>query len=154
MNEMTFHLFNQLIDVLVPLGICVVLPVIVVWLGMRHKKNETNRKTEIVLAAINNNADVDVEQFLKKLNPPQKSVKSKLLQKLMWGSILTALGIFFGGYAIILGIIGNQDSNQIESFGALGGILFMVGLAILIVYQVSKKVMAKELEAENKKLEQ
>ena len=31
MNEMTFHLLNQLIDVLVPLGICVVLPVLVVF---------------------------------------------------------------------------------------------------------------------------
>ena len=37
---------------LIPLGICVVLPVMIVWLVNRTRQNETNRKTEIMLKAI------------------------------------------------------------------------------------------------------
>ena len=87
-EEVIRQIICGLDDILVPLGICVALPVMVVWLVMRHRTNETNRRTEIVLAAINKNSDVDVEEFLKKLNPPRKSVKEKLMLKMMFASIL------------------------------------------------------------------
>ena len=148
------QLMNGMEDILVPLGVCVVLPVMLVWLVMRHKTNETNRRTEIVLAAIKNNSDIDVEEFLKKLNPPQKSVKEKLMQKLMCASVLTAIGLFFGGYAMTMGFIGGFHPEKIELFGALGGFFLLVGLSLLIVCLLSKKVMAKELEAENNRIEQ
>ena len=34
-------------DILLPLGVCVVLPVMIVWLITRARQNETNKKTEI-----------------------------------------------------------------------------------------------------------
>ena len=40
------------VAILVPLGICVVLPVMIVWLVTRARQNETNKKTEIMLKAI------------------------------------------------------------------------------------------------------
>lgn len=36
-------------DILIPIGVCVVLPVMIVWLINRTRQNETNRKTEIML---------------------------------------------------------------------------------------------------------
>ena len=145
---------NGMEDILVPLGICVVLPIMVVWLVMRHITNETNRRAEIVLAAINKNSDVDVEEFLKKLNPPRKPMKERLLQKMMWASILIAISLFFGGYAMIMVFLGGQNPNKIETFAAFGAIFFLVGLALLVVCLVSKKAMAKEQEAEHKRIEQ
>ena len=56
MNNMDFIL-SQLAEILVPLGIVVVLPVLIVWLDMRKKANDTNKRTEIVLAAIEKNSD-------------------------------------------------------------------------------------------------
>ena len=47
-------------EVLIPIGICVVLPIIIVWLNMRRKTNETNRRTEVLLAAIEKNPDLDM----------------------------------------------------------------------------------------------
>ena len=44
---------------LIPLGICVVLPVMIVWLVNRTRQNETNRKTEIMLKAIEAGATID-----------------------------------------------------------------------------------------------
>ena len=45
--------------------ICAVaLPILIVWLNNRKKINEANQRTQIVLAAIEKNAETDVEDLL------------------------------------------------------------------------------------------
>ena len=153
-EAMFYQLMHGIEDIFVPLGICVVLPVMVVWLAVRHRTNDTNKRTEIVLAAINKNSDVDIEELLKKLNPPRKSVKEKLLQKLTWASVLMAIGILLGGFSMIMDYRGEGDPSNIRFFEFISGICFFIGLAILITFFVGKKMMAKELEAENNRIVQ
>ena len=53
----------ELVGLLVPLGVCVVLPVMIVWLVTRTRQNETNKKTEIMLKAIESGATIDADFF-------------------------------------------------------------------------------------------
>ena len=69
-------------ETLVLLGIFVVLPTIIVWLVSRYKKHETDKRAEIALAAIEKDSDLDLEEFFKKMNPPRRSIKERLLDKL------------------------------------------------------------------------
>ena len=155
MNEYAMHTFmNGLEDILVPLGICVVLPLTIVWMNIRKKMNETNKRTQIVMAVIEKNPDVDIQEYLKKLNPPQKSLKEKLMNKLLGACVLIALGLVGVGYAVICGFIGGGNLIETEIIAVIGAILLMLGIAFLIVFFVSKKTMAKELETENKQTEQ
>lgn len=155
MNETAMYTFmNGLEDILVPLGICVVFPLTIVWMYIRKRMNETNKRTQIVLAVIEKNPDVDIQEYLKKLNPPQKSLKEKLMKKLLWACVLMALGICAIGYAAIRGYIGGRNPYNNEFLAVIGAVLLMLGIAFLIVFFVSKKTMAKELEAENKQIEQ
>ena len=155
MNETAMYTFmNGLEDILVPLGICVALPLTIVWMYIRKKMNETNKRTQIVMAVIEKNPDVDIQEYLKKLNPPQKSLKEKLMNKLLGACVLIALGISGVGYAAISGYVGAGNPDKIEFFAGIGAVLLMLGIAFLIVYLVSKKTMAKDLEAENKQIEQ
>ena len=127
------------------------LPVLIVWLDNRKKTNETNQRTQIVLAAIEKNAETDVEDLLKKMAPQKKLLKEKLLTKLLWGCILTLLGlalIIFGCYLIA----GHQDYRN--PFILFGPLLLPIGIAFLVNYYVGKKMLAKELEAERAKLEE
>ena len=130
--------------------ICVVaLPIFIVWLNNRKKINETNQRTQIVLAAIEKNKETDVEDLLKKMAPQKKLLKEKLLTRLLWGGILTLLGLaltIFGCYLIA----GREDHNN--PFILFGPLLMPVGIAFLINYFVGKKMLAKEIEAEQKKL--
>lgn len=130
----------------------VALPVLIVWLNNRKKINEANQRTQIVLAAIEKNAETDVEDLLKKMAPQKKLLKEKLLTKLLWGGILTLLGLaltIFGCYLIA----GREDHNNL--FILFGPLLMPVGIAFLINYFVGKKMLAKEMEAEQaKQLEQ
>ena len=50
-------------EVLISLGICLAMPVLIVWLISRMRQNETNRKAEIMLKAIDNGVTVDTELF-------------------------------------------------------------------------------------------
>lgn len=140
-------MFELLCDVMVPIGICVVLPVSIVMLYLRARKHETNKRTEILLAAIEKNAEIDVEDFLAKMAPPKKSIKQMLVTKLMWGSIITALGLAVLVYTIYRDFC-LKDSWFLGEFYLISSILLLVGVAILIVFFVSKKMLAKELQAE------
>ncbi len=147
------EVLSDFVDMLIPIGICVVMPVMIVWLSLRKSMNETNKRTEIALEAIRNNADVDVDEFFKKMNPDKKLIKEKLMSKLQTACICLLLGIGFLIYAGVMGYLGGRVSYDIE-FAALAGIvLTAVGGSMLYVYFVSKKALAKEMEAEAKALE-
>ena len=141
-------MFELLCDVMVPIGICVILPVSIVMLYLRARKHETNKRTEILLAAIEKNAEIDVEDFLAKLAPPKKSIKQMLLTKLMWGSIITAIGAGAMGYTIYADVMGEMRVGILQNCYLFSAPILLVGVAILIVFFVSKKILAKELQAE------
>ncbi len=135
-----------LTTVLVPIAVCVALPVLIVWLTQRGKAHETNKRTEIVLAAINANKEIDIEEFLKKLEAPKPSIKESLLKKLNSGLICLAIGAGLTGFGLYLDY--NGGSSDLEFF-YLGGVLMsLIGIAILITYFCSKRMLVKELEAE------
>lgn len=141
-------ILSKLENILLPLGICVALPVMIVWLVMRKKTNETNRRTEIVLAAIEKNSEIDVEDFFKKMNPAQKTLKEKLMQRFLWGTVFVALGVSLIGFVLIRTLWGGAAINDVMLLG--GVVACVVGIAFLLTYWVSWKVLAKELESESK----
>ncbi len=144
----------NLIEMLLPVGVSVVLPIMIVWRVMRNKEFETKKRTEIILAVLEKNPDVDVEEYLKKLNPPTKTIKERLMTKLLWACVLMALGLVSAGFAALIVYIGGFGKEPIIIFGLPGGALFALGVAFLIVYLVSKKTLAMEIELESKKNQQ
>ena len=133
-------------------GIFVVLPVIIVALVTRAKTNATNKRAEIALAAIEKNSDVNLEEFFKKMNPPRRSIKERLLDKLLWGCIFTLFGA--GIYVAILVYHMNVEDFNRDMFIGLSFIAVPslgVGLAFLINYYVGRKVLKEEFEAEARK---
>ena len=142
-------------EILVPLGICVVLPVMIVWLVMRTRQNEANRKTEIMLKAIESGATIDANFFKEQQSP--KTIKERLLARLTSAAVLTLIGVALLAIAIVLGNnYGGWQFNDSPAplFAVIGGILLAIGLALFAVFFVGKKMLAKEMEAETKSLEQ
>lgn len=135
-----------LVPILIPLGICVALPVLIVWLVARYKTNETNKRSEIVIAAIEKNSEIDVEDFFKKMTPPRKTYKERLQTRLLWGSILTAAGLALLGLGLYLDYSGGANNDELTGLLMFGIMSFLVGVAILIVYAICRKDLAKELE--------
>ena len=139
---------EHLAEILVPIACGCVLPIVAILLGVRQKMNETNKRTEIILAAIEKNPDMDVEEFVAKISPKKKLLKEKLLTKLQVGMIATLLGIGLLGGELFSGIY----LNSLSPMGVVGLILLPVGIAFLISYYTGKKLLAKEMEAEEQLL--
>ena len=101
---------------------------------------------------IENGVPVDLEQ----LNPKKKSksIKQDLLEKLNGACITGIMGIGF----LTLGILRTQSwefgrNMFLNKFWLpAGAVLLAVGIGLLISYLAGKKMLAKELEAEEKEL--
>ena len=105
-----------------------------------------------MLAALEKNPNIDLEELIQKITPKSATLKEKLLKKLMWGSVISAIGIGFLGYALYMDFVGGMSVEDMERSYFCGGITMLIGLAILLVFFISKRMLAKELEAEaNKK---
>ena len=72
MDHLTIY---ALTGILVPLACGCVLPIMAIWFGVRQKMNETNQRTQIVLAAIEKNPEMDIEELLRKISPKKKLLK-------------------------------------------------------------------------------
>ena len=144
-------------EILIPIGICVVLPVMIVWLINRTRQNETNRKTEIMLKAIEAGATIDADFFkAQQEQKGPKTIKERLLKRLSGGCICTLTGIALGAVGIVNHV--NWDGQISSDSGAtamiIGGVLIGIGISLIIVFFVGKKMLANEMEAEAKALEE
>ena len=143
---------HHLDQILIVLGCGCVLPIMVVWLIIRESMNKTNQRTQIVLAAIEKNPDMDIEELMKKISPKKKLLKEKLLSKLLWGGIIAFLGVALLGYCIVQGYVGGMPTAALQQFSLFGAVLLGIGIAFLINYYVGRKLLVKEINAEEKLL--
>lgn len=141
-------------EMIVLLGIFVVLPIIIVALVARAKTNATNKRSQIALAAIEKNTDVNLEEFFKKMNPPRRSIKERLLDRLLCGCIFTffGLGIYIAVFVYNMNV-GAFDGNMFIGLSFVAVPSLGTGLAFLINYYVGRRVLKQEIEAEAKKQE-
>lgn len=64
------------------IGVTCIVPILIVWFSTRRKMNEANKRTEIVMAALEKNPDLDIEELMEKLSPK----KTKLFKEKCLGS--------------------------------------------------------------------
>lgn len=144
-------------EILIPILVCVVLPITIVWIVSRTRQNETNKKAEIMLKAIESGAQVDPNYFKPSGKQAKKQtllIKQDLLDKLTGACITGFIGLGF----VTLGVIRAVNPSfggglwMCEWWLPAGGILLAVGLGLFISYYVGKNMLAKEIEAEERNL--
>ncbi len=139
-------------DMIVLVACGCILPIVAILAVVRKKMNDTNQRTQIVLAAIEKNPEMDIEELLKKISAKPRLLKEKLLTKLLWGCLATLLGIGLMGTGAWMGYVGGSVPNDIYSAVCSGLIALGVGIAFLVNYFVGKKMLAKEIEAEERRM--
>ena len=132
------------------IGIWVVLPVLVVWLVNRKRTNDTNRKAEIMLKAIE--AGVAIDPNLLKENKRVRSTKEILLNRLTAAWVTTLGSIPFIALGITMYILLERPEESLLLISGFGGIMLAVGIAMFFVYSSGRKLFEAEIEAESKAL--
>lgn len=144
----------RLDQTLVLLGIFVVLPTIIVWLVSRYKKHEIDKRTEMALAAIEKDSDLDLEAFFRKMNLPTRTIKEKLLDKLLWGCIFTIFGVcIYMALAVFGMVINSVNADMFIGLSMVAVPSLGIGIAFLINYFVGKEALKQEMEAELKHMQ-
>ena len=139
------EILETIVESIVPIAIVVVLPIVMVWLYYRNEQLEATKRSEIVMAAIEKNPEVDVQELLSKLNPPKKSYKGQLMtkmhQELLWGTICLIVGAITILVIITLSIL-QGFAEEFISIGSIFGIVpLAAGCGLLAAYNNAKKTL-------------
>lgn len=137
-------------DLLTSLGICVLLPVLIVWLVLRFKKHNVDRRTEVLLKAME--TGIPIDESLLAQPKKGKSIKRDLIERLTGACVTTFMGLAFLSLSIWGKLIPGADIDEFSYLSVPGGILLAIGLALFIAFFVGKTMLAKDIEAEEKAL--
>lgn len=129
-----------LVQVLVPIFICVVLPVSIVFIVFNSLKNSDNRRAQVLIKAIESGNNIDTDKLTEAMRKPQKSPVELLNLRLLRGCIFSLIGLVFIISAICLLSMTDCDLEE-EAFTLMipGGISLAIGIGYMIVYFVSRK---------------
>ena len=132
-------LVDILVPLLVPLGICVALPVLIVWLTTRSKIIADKLRAQIILEAIKNNPTIDPNELAKMFKPATKSEKEILNKRLQRGTVCTFLGL--GGIigSLLISYFGFFTSEDLMVAIFLSVIVLAVGVGALVTFFYQRK---------------
>lgn len=136
-------------EILIPISVCVVLPVMVVWLVNRTRQNEINRKADIMLKAIESGATIDANFF--KAQQENKSIKERLLKRLTGACIFTLTGLVFAVIGLFnwTNLTENMSNDSAVIPMIFGGLFLAIGISLFVVFFVGRKMLAKDIKGEN-----
>lgn len=141
-------LAHALIEILIPIGVAVVLPVAIVAIVFKSALASDRNRKEIILAALEKNPNLDVEDLVKRMKKSNKLIKEKLLARLERGCLCCLMGMAFMVLYFFLGVQGE------DLIVVVGAALIAIGIAFLVSYFVGRRMLAKEMEAEQQNMKQ
>lgn len=133
---------EDLVDILVPLGVCVALPVLIVWLTTRSKIIADKLRAQIILEAIRNNPNVDPKELAEMFKPATKSEKEILNKRLQRGTVCSFLGL--GGIigSLLISYFGFFTSEDLMVAIFLSVVVLAVGVGALVTFFYQRKQVA------------
>ena len=127
-------------QILVPIFVCVVLPVAIIAIIFGASINSDNKRSKVLIKAIESNCDIDADKLAEALQKPKKTALEILNLRLLRGCIFSLVGIA----VCIIGIIAYSMGMEFQTDAVtvpliFGGISIAIGLSYLVVYFVTRK---------------
>lgn len=127
-------------SIIIPISICVILPIAVVLIISLTRINSDNKRTEVIVKAIEANNNIDADKLAESLRRPWKSEREILNTRLLRGCIFSFLGILFLAIGVASLLNGSEfSSDPVTVPMLLGGASLAVGLGYVVVYFVTRK---------------
>ena len=133
---------KDLVPLIVPIAVCVVLPVAIVWLKVSQQKKQDALRAEVMLEAIRQGRDVDIDALSKSMSNKSRrrlSPRRRLMNQLLYGCICSLVGLIVD----VVGFLDVIDNGSADTL-LVGGATTAVGISFLIVYFVGRKNLAAE----------
>lgn len=129
-----------MVDILVPIFVCVVLPVAIVGIYYWSQVNAENKRAEILMKAIEANCGPDADKLAEALQKPRKTAREVLNLRLLRGCMFTFVGLGLCIVGIVSACMGTEfASDPVTVPLVFGGASLAIGLSYLVVYFVTRK---------------
>lgn len=128
-----------MVQILVPIFICVVLPLGIVFIVFRASMNSDNKRAEILIKAIEANNGIDADKLAESIQKPKKSEREILNSRLLYGCVFTLLGIASTAYGLYATFSSSPDEDIAHFAFLISCVTFGVGLGFLITYFLTRK---------------
>lgn len=128
---------------IVPIAICCILPIACTFIVFFYTNKILANKMNLLSKALESGIDIDAQGLMESLETKKKkSIKERLISKLIWGVIMLILGIA----AFVCLALDFELSSKVFIYSGIAGT--SVGTALVIAYFVGRKMLAEEIEAE------
>lgn len=125
---------------LVPIFVCVVLPVAIVAIVFAAAMNNDNKRAKVLIKAIESNCGIDADKLAEALQKPKKTAREMLNLRLLRGCIFSFIGLALCIVGIVSLCMGTEFSaDQVTVPLVFGGSSLAIGLSYLVVYFVTRK---------------
>ena len=127
-------------EILVPIFVCVVLPVAIVAIIFASRTNNDNKRAQVLIKAIESNCGIDADKLAEALQRPKKTALEILNRRLLLGCICSFIGLALCIVGIVSLCMGTEFSaDPVTVPLVFGGISLAIGLSYLVVYFVTRK---------------
>lgn len=140
----------EIVALLIPICICVVLPVMVVWLVTRARIKKNEQKMAVLMKAIENGVDIDPELLISETES-SRNTKMRLIKKLTTGIVCSMIGVVL---LVCPSIDAFEGVAGLEMLYIIGGVMVAMGVAYMVAFFVGRKYLAPEIEAEERKFKE
>ncbi|MDE6272634.1 MAG: hypothetical protein K2M31_06470 [Muribaculaceae bacterium] len=126
-------------EILVPIFVCVVLPVSIVAIVFAATINSDNKRSKVLIKAIEC-CGIDADQLAAAFQKSKKDPLEVLNLRLLRGCMFSFVGVVL----FIVGIVSLCSGSEFSSESVVlplifGGVSFAIGLSYLTVYFVSRR---------------
>lgn len=128
-----------LASTLVPIFICVVLPVAIVFIVSRSVTNRENKRAEVLIKAIEANNGIDADKLAESIRKPVLTTRELLNARLLRGCIFSLLGVGMAILGVLTQIYEPSYHFIINAAYILCAVLLPIGISYLIVYFITRK---------------
>lgn len=136
---------EDIVALLIPIFICVVLPVSIVLIIALSDTAKEKQKAQIIIKAIEANNNIDADKLAESMRKPQKTARQILNGRLLRGCIFTLVGVAVCIVGIVNLLTGSEFSSDPVTVPLIfGGASVAVGASFLIVYFVTRKQVDAE----------
>lgn len=130
-------------EALTKIAILAIMPTLVVWTCLKARNKKFDMVADLAKTAAEKDPSLNMEDFLAKLSPVKRTYAQKSVSHLMISCILLFLGLFAAAFALILRYAMDVNQDGIIFLGIVAFILLAVGLAFLVVFFYTKKLIGK-----------
>ena len=127
---------------LTEIAVFAVMPTLVVWTIMKSRNRKFDMEVDLAKTAVEKDPSLNMEDFLAKLSPVKRTYAQKSVTLVLISCILLILGIFTAGITLYFRSI-DMNEDAILFFGIVACVLLAVGLAFLITFFYTKRLLGK-----------